>query len=79
MTVKGVSSQRKNAPTDVPIIAPQKKRLKIAIKNLEVKIVFVPLQPQERNGTLADRLGNGLQNRLEQFDSARYLHTGREF
>lgn len=27
----------------------------------------------KRNGTLADRLGNGLQNRLEQFDSARYL------
>ena len=24
-------------------------------------------------GTLADRLGNGLQNRVEQFDSARYL------
>lgn len=26
-----------------------------------------------KNGTLADRLGNGLQNRVEQFDSARYL------
>ena len=25
------------------------------------------------NGTLAERLGNGLQNRVEQFDSARYL------
>ena len=24
-------------------------------------------------GTLADRLGNGLQNRVVQFDSARYL------
>ena len=24
-------------------------------------------------GTLADRFGNGLQNRVEQFDSARYL------
>ena len=24
-------------------------------------------------GTLAERLGNGLQNRVEQFDSARYL------
>lgn len=28
---------------------------------------------RKRNGTLADRLGNGLQNRVEQFDSARYL------
>ena len=27
-----------------------------------------------KNGTLADRLGNGLQNRVEQFDSARYLN-----
>jgi hypothetical protein len=27
------------------------------------------------NGTLADRLGNGLQNRAEQFDSARYLRV----
>lgn len=27
-----------------------------------------------KNGTLADRLGNGLQNRVEQFDSARYLY-----
>ena len=28
---------------------------------------------QDAYGTLADRLGNGLQNRVEQFDSARYL------
>ena len=28
---------------------------------------------QQAYGTLADRLGNGLQNRVEQFDSARYL------
>lgn len=35
----------------------------------------VSLQPQNRNGTLADRLGNGLQNRVEQFDSARYLKS----
>ena len=27
-------------------------------------------------GTLAERLGNGLQNRVEQFDSARYLKKG---
>ena len=34
----------------------------------------IPLQPQISNyGTLADRLGNGLQNRVEQFDSARCL------
>ena len=30
-------------------------------------------------GTLADRLGNGLQNRVEQFDSARYLLIKRKF
>ena len=29
------------------------------------------------NGALADRLGNGLQNRVEQFDSARYLQRKR--
>ena len=28
---------------------------------------------RKRNGTLADRLGNGLQNRVAQYDSARYL------
>ena len=28
---------------------------------------------KQEQGTLADRLGNGLQNRVEQFDSARYL------
>ncbi len=28
-------------------------------------------------GTLADRLGNGLQNRVGQFDSARYLTNQR--
>ena len=31
---------------------------------------------QQAYGTLADRLGNGLQNRVEQFDSARYLLKG---
>ena len=30
---------------------------------------------QQAYGTLADRLGNGLQNRVEQFDSARYLSS----
>ena len=28
---------------------------------------------QHAYGTLADRLGNGLQNRVERFDSARHL------
>ena len=28
---------------------------------------------KSEQGTLAERLGNGLQNRVEQFDSARYL------
>ena len=33
------------------------------------------MHSQSSNGTLADRLGNGLQNRVEQFDSARdYKH-----
>ena len=34
---------------------------------------FAPANKQQ--GTLADRLGNGLQNRVEQFDSARYLFS----
>ncbi len=38
---------------------------------------LLPLHSQIRNGTLADRLGNGLQNRVEQFDSARYLKVKR--
>ena len=31
------------------------------------------------NGALADRLGNGLQNRVEQFDSARHLIKKESF
>lgn len=31
------------------------------------------------NGRLAEWLGNGLQNRPQQFDSARRLHKIREF
>ncbi len=42
-------------------------------KVLQIKIKVLPLHSQLENGTLADRLGNGLQNRVEQFDSARYL------
>ena len=34
---------------------------------------------QHAYGTLADRLGNGLQNRVEQFDSARYLTKSEMF
>ena len=34
---------------------------------------------QQAYGTLADRLGNGLQNRVEQFDSARYLTRRQNF
>ena len=34
------------------------------------------LHRKNKQGTLADRLGNGLQNRVEQFDSARYLKKG---
>ena len=33
---------------------------------------------KSEQGTLAERLGNGLQNRVEQFDSARYLIKSRE-
>ncbi len=33
---------------------------------------------KSEQGTLAERLGNGLQNRVEQFDSARYLNNNRE-
>ena len=35
----------------------------------------LPLHSVMKNGTLAGRLGNGLQNRVEQFDSARYLNN----
>ena len=35
------------------------------------------LHRKNKQGTLADRLGNGLQNRVEQFDSARYLKKRR--
>ena len=35
-------------------------------------LLYLCTRKQEQ-GTLADRLGNGLQNRVEQFDSARYL------
>lgn len=40
---------------------------------LEVRKKIPTFALEIENGTLADRLGNGLQNRVEQFDSARYL------
>lgn len=39
----------------------------------EVREKALSLHRKKRQGTLAERLGNGLQNRVEQFDSARYL------
>ena len=37
-------------------------------------LLSIPLHRIKQKGTLADRLGNGLQNRVGQFDSARYLN-----
>ena len=42
------------------------------IWRLETKTLTLHTQ-NDRNGTLAEWLGNGLQNRVQQFDSARYL------
>ena len=39
------------------------------------RIIIYTFASHLTKGTLADRLGNGLQNRVEQFDSARYLKT----
>ena len=39
---------------------------------------FATANKEQHFGTLADRLGNGLQNRVEQFDSARYLNKKTE-
>ncbi len=41
--------------------------------------IFALAIKQQAYGTLADRLGNGLQNRVEQFDSARYLTRRQNF
>ena len=59
----------------------ERKNWSIKINNIKficrkiwwIKKISLPLHSQLSNGTLADRLGNGLQNRVEQFDSARYL------
>ena len=61
----------------------ERKNRSIKIKNIKficrkiwwIKKISLPLHSQLSNGTLADRLGNGLQNRVEQFDSARYLQV----
>ena len=55
-------------------IATRKNKL----KNLDMPNLSFNFAPHFSIGTLADRLGNGLQNRVEQFDSARYLlsHDG---
>ena len=37
------------------------------------KIVPIFAIPKRKNGALAERLGTGLQNLLERFDSARHL------
>lgn len=64
---------------DVQIVIRKRKKNSFAVKSSKKVWLnqknFVPLHSQKRNGTLADRLGNGLQNRVEQFDSARYLKT----
>ena len=65
-----------------------KERRKSKKKIWSIRLFILPLHSLKGNtdeslrhgiflrdlGTLADRLGNGLQNRVEQFDSARYLH-----
>ena len=49
-------------------------RLQKENKNIWIFFIkYLPLQPQNRQGTLAEWLGAGLQNRLRRFESARYL------
>ena len=60
----------------IKIAAKKGERRKFQKKKQKVwrnEIKALPLHSRIRNGTLTDRLGNGLQNRVEQFDSARYL------
>ena len=73
--VKDVCSQKKQANINAQKQKNRTVAIKSATKVLPIKNIFVPLHSQIRNGTLADRLGNGLQNRVEQFDSARYLYA----
>ena len=51
-------------------------------KELLIPNIVVPLQPLMGNtpqGTMAEWLGTGLQNRLQQFESAWYLKKQRSF
>ena len=48
---------------------------KSSIKHLCIKKIIVPLQTQTRNGALTERLGSGLQNRPQQFESAGHLFS----
>jgi hypothetical protein len=58
-----------------------KEKRKKRAKNLEEQNKNFTFAPVKRNGTMAERLGNGLQNRGEQFDSAWYLNaiSGKSF
>ena len=42
---------------------------------LQIRIKCLYLQSQSVNGALAERLGTGLQNLLQRFDSARHLQN----
>ena len=58
-----------------------KEKRKKRAKNLEEQNKNFTFALVKRNGTMAERLGNGLQNRGEQFDSAWYLNaiSGKSF
>lgn len=56
-------------------MTPVKERRKKGAKNLEEQNKNFTFATVKQNGTMAERLGNGLQNRGEQFDSAWYLYT----
>ena len=47
---------------------------------MDIKILFIPLQcfNKTQYGSLAEWLGTGLQNRLQQFESARNLQENEE-
>ena len=48
-------------------------RPKIGLKICKVEICAYICNPKTKNGALAERLGTGLQNLLQRFDSARHL------
>ena len=57
-------------------------KLKTQVKNKKIKINFAVSKTihifaiPNHNGTMAEWLGSGLQNRVQQFDSAWYLKEG---